>query len=121
MGTGPQQANGPRAGVRMTRPRERSRARDCPERFSGSKGGGVHRETQSTHAQARSRLCARVRGSAALFCSAARRYLWVSMATGRGRLLRQGCFGLPELRAALHGGGATWGSVGLAAGRSGFR
>ncbi|XP_076768457.1 F-box only protein 15 isoform X2 [Arvicanthis niloticus] len=43
------------------------------------------------------------------------------MATGRGRMLRQGCFGVQTLRGSLHGGGATWGSAGLAAGRSGFR
>ncbi|XP_031222057.1 F-box only protein 15 isoform X2 [Mastomys coucha] len=82
----------------------------------------VHRATQSTHARARSRFCARARGSgAALFCPAARRCLLVSMATGRGRMMRPGCFGLQALRGSLYGGGATWGSARLAAGRSGFR
>ncbi|XP_029327683.1 F-box only protein 15 [Mus caroli] len=41
------------------------------------------------------------------------------MASGRGRMLR-GCCGLQAQRGSLHGGGATWGSAGQAAGRSGF-
>ncbi|XP_055454733.1 F-box only protein 15 isoform X2 [Psammomys obesus] len=42
------------------------------------------------------------------------------MATGRGWMLRPGCFGLQTPRGSLDGG-ATWGSAGLAAGCSGFR
>ncbi|XP_051019839.1 F-box only protein 15 [Acomys russatus] len=57
----------------MTGAWERSRARKCPERRAGSRGGGVRREPQTAHARARPRLCARVKGRAALLCRAARR------------------------------------------------
>ncbi|XP_036060218.1 F-box only protein 15 isoform X5 [Onychomys torridus] len=109
----------------MTGAWERSRTRKGPERHCRSQSGGVHRDTQPTSARAWTRLCARVRGSASLLhCRAAGRYLWVSMATGRGRMLGPGCFGLQALRGSLHRDGATWGSAGVAAaaaGRSGFR
>ncbi|XP_063133555.1 F-box only protein 15 isoform X4 [Rattus norvegicus] len=57
----------------MTGAWERSRARDCPEQRRSKSKGGVHRETQSTHARARSGFCARVRGSAGLLCRSSRR------------------------------------------------